>query len=1130
MLRLGLKRAISLTVALPHTRTRTLALCARPPLSLSPRHSLQLAHPPTRSRGLAHSTHDIMTITDSSYKPHAPYAFVTKPGSAIDHLDKQDWDIVKGREGLPAYAVYRKDIEKSQNDDRVYRLIMLENGLEALVVSDPKTDKAAAAMDVKVGHLSDPEDLPGLAHFCEHLMFMGTEKYPAENDYTEFLTQHSGSSNAFTGMDQTNYYFDVAPQHLAPALDRFAQFFISPLFDSSCTEREANAVHSENSKNLQNDMWRFYQLDKSTSSRKHAFWRFGTGNRETLWDEPRAKGVDVRQRLIDWCEKHYSANTCKLAVVSKDTLDETVKLVVSQFASVPNRHITPPEFPGSPLTSSELGQTLFIKSIRDTRFLELTFPFPDESELYASKPGSFLSHLIGHEGKGSVLSLLKKRGWANGMSAGAGNGAAGFEFFKVSVDLTKEGLEHYEDVAASIFAYISLLRSTPPAEWAFLEVAQLSQLAFRFKEKSPPSSTASRLAMILSKPYPRDKVLSAPWICTEWYPKKVEEFLDLMTPEKCRIFVSAQEEIEGRKYELREEWYGTEYTVERMSDKILNSGKSASEYPELALPEPNALVPQNLEIKNKVEVPEPARRPLNLRNTPVSRVWHKKDDRWWIPRAGVFFLFRSPLIDSSALTAVQTRLFTELVRDSLQEYAYDAELAGLSYNFDQQADGILLSADGYNDKLPLLIEVIVKRMKEYKVDEKRFAIVADMIRRMYQNFRLEQPYQHVGFDAAHLTQAVSYTVDEKLKALDQITPANLQSHIAALFSRMHIESLVHGNVLRDEALALAKTVEDTFKPEALTVEELKSRQALIIPEGKWLARRPVDNPANANSAVEQFTYVGDIYDDVLRAKLSLFGTMVSEPLFDDLRAKQQLGYIVSSGARKSIAYMGLRVIVQSERDSAFVESRIDAFWDEYKTRLDEMSEEEFEKYKATVISRKLEDFKNLWQESSAMWINIHAGWYDFEQRFRDAELVKQLSKSDIISFYHTYFFDTPERRIRRLSVHLDSQRLTVEQCASLGPVLAEMQVQVDPEQLGHFATSRPTVEQAKAFAEQFLRAQGRGDEDVKKVVEEIERLGKPKDLEGYQVIEDREQWRQQQERAPHAHPVAEYSDLFPAKL
>ncbi len=53
---------------------------------------------------------------------------------------------------------------------------MLENGLEALLIRDEKTDKASGALDVKVGHLADPEDLQGLAHFCEHLLFMGTEK------------------------------------------------------------------------------------------------------------------------------------------------------------------------------------------------------------------------------------------------------------------------------------------------------------------------------------------------------------------------------------------------------------------------------------------------------------------------------------------------------------------------------------------------------------------------------------------------------------------------------------------------------------------------------------------------------------------------------------------------------------------------------------------------------------------------------------------------------------------------------------------------------------------------------------------------------------------------------------------
>lgn len=102
---------------------------------------------------------------------------------------------------------------------------------------------------------------------------------------------------------------------------------------------------------------------------------------------------------------------------------------------------------------------------------------------------------------------------------------------------------------------------------------------------------------------------------------------------------------------------------------------------------------------------------------------------------------------------------------------------------------------------------------------------------MYENFRLEQPYQHVGIDGAHLTTAVSYPIEDKLAALDHITPASLQEHARAVFGRCHIESLVHGNVRRSEALELARIVEDAFKPEPLTADELKSRQALVVPEG-----------------------------------------------------------------------------------------------------------------------------------------------------------------------------------------------------------------------------------------------------------------------------------------------------------
>jgi insulysin len=61
-------------------------------------------------------------------------------------------------------------------DDRSYRVIRLPNKLEALLVHDPETDKASAALDVNVGNFNDREDMPGMAHAVEHLLFMGTEK------------------------------------------------------------------------------------------------------------------------------------------------------------------------------------------------------------------------------------------------------------------------------------------------------------------------------------------------------------------------------------------------------------------------------------------------------------------------------------------------------------------------------------------------------------------------------------------------------------------------------------------------------------------------------------------------------------------------------------------------------------------------------------------------------------------------------------------------------------------------------------------------------------------------------------------------------------------------------------------
>jgi secreted Zn-dependent insulinase-like peptidase len=90
------------------------------------------------------------------------------------------------------------------------------------------------------------------------MLFLGTEKYPDPNDYLNFIAQHGGSRNAYTAKEHTNYFFDIENKSLEPMLDRFSQFFISPLFNPEFVEREKNAVHSEYLGKIKTDGRRFY--------------------------------------------------------------------------------------------------------------------------------------------------------------------------------------------------------------------------------------------------------------------------------------------------------------------------------------------------------------------------------------------------------------------------------------------------------------------------------------------------------------------------------------------------------------------------------------------------------------------------------------------------------------------------------------------------------------------------------------------------------------------------------------------------------------------------------------------------------------------------------------------------------
>uniref|UniRef100_A0A2A4K9R5 Insulin-degrading enzyme n=1 Tax=Heliothis virescens TaxID=7102 RepID=A0A2A4K9R5_HELVI len=969
------------------------------------------------------------------------------------------------------------NIVKSPEDKRHYRGLVLSNRLRVLLVSDMTTDKSAAAMDVNVGYLSDPEELPGLAHFCEHMLFLGTEKYPEENEYNKFLSEHGGSSNASTSSDHTTYYFDVLPEHLHKALDIFAQFFISPLFTESATGRELSAVNSEHEKNTSSDTWRLDQLNKSTASPTHPFhkfgtdtWRldqlnkstaspthpfhkFGTGNRETLETIPKSKGIDVRKELLKFHSKWYSANIMTLVIVGKESLDDLEEMVVKLFSEVEDKSVTAPSWPEHPFPPELRRKRAYCYPVKDLRSLSIDFPIPDTRKHYKSGPGHYLSHMLGHEGPGSLLSALKARGWCNSLVGGTRIGARGFGFFGVQVDLTEDGVAHIDDIIKLVFQYMEMLKTEGPQRWVWEEQRDLMALEFRYKDKLEPRSLVTGHVHLLQE-FPMEDVLCAYYLMTEWKPELITELLSLLTPENVRVGIVAKGFAD--KCTMTEPWYGTKYLQEDIEDSKIQEWKSVKPTPELHLPPPNEFIPTRLTLETgddstahsvapTVIVPTPELHlpppnefiptrltletgddstahsvaPTVIVDSPLMRLWFKKDSEFHLPKAVMTFDLVSPLAYMDPLSCNLTSVWVLLLRDSLQQFAYAAELAGLRWSIGNAKYGISVTIDGYDDKQSVLLDKIIDHMIGFTADPKRFHIMKENHIRAIRNFEAEQPYQHAVYQQALCLADVVWTRCQLLEAADRMTPEMVNDFAARMIRKVHIEGFMYGNLSRERALHIAQSVENRLPKDAtpLCAQQLLLHRDIEIEKGSWHIRETTNSVHRSSCA--SLYYDCGVRQCRANVTLELLAHTLAEPCFSMLRTKEQLGYIVFSGLRRSNGVQGFRVIVQSHRHPEYLEERIESFLQGSLEYLENMSDEEFLKHRAALAAQRLEKPKRMSSRAAQIWNEITAQVYNFDRPRVEVEELNTLTKEELIEFYKKHIaMDSPERQ--KLSVYVIS--------------------------------------------------------------------------------------------------------------
>lgn len=519
-------------------------------------------------------------------------------------------------------------ILQSQNDKRQYKHVKLPNRLEALIISDPETDKCSTSLSVNVGSLLDPKEFHGLAHFLEHMLFLGTEKYPNENEYKDYLNKNSGMCNAYTSLTETVFYFQCSKDALFGALDRFSQFFVCPLFTESCTEREMQAVHSEHQKNLLNDAWRTMQLFRNSAKESHPYNTFATGCLETL-QKPK-----IRENLLEFYEKYYSGNIMKLVVYGMEPLETLEKWVSELFSGIKNKDVVLPVYKEQPFDSENLGQFWKILPVKDNDMLEIQWIIELLQPFYLSNPGKYLSHLFGHEGENSLLSLLIDEGLGLELTAGYYDEISLFSRFFIQIKLTKEGLENVSKVLELTFAYLKMLKENPPQEYIFDEIKKVKELSFAFKEKETPQSYSVDLSSKMQK-FPIHHTLKIDYFMEKYEPENILRVINSLKLENMRIYLKSP--VVESETNLVEPIYNTKYTFSKLdknfidifNDPKVNLSKSKKK---LGLPIQNRFLPQNLEVK----INDASKYPKNVYNTDQSSLFFKQDDIFKTPKGEIY--------------------------------------------------------------------------------------------------------------------------------------------------------------------------------------------------------------------------------------------------------------------------------------------------------------------------------------------------------------------------------------------------------------------------------------------------------------------------------------------------------------
>jgi len=855
-------------------------------------------------------------------------------------------------------------LKQSPNDLKKYRSFTLDNGLRVLLVHNEETDKSAAALAVNVGHFNDPKDRQGLAHFLEHMLFLGTDKYPDGSEYQKFISQHGGCNNAWTATEHTCFYFDIHHQHFNEALDRFSQFFISPLLSEEFIIKERKNIEAEFKLKLKDDVRRLYDVHKETINQKHPFSQFSVGNIDTLADR---NGKSIGTEVKAFFDHYYQASYMTLAIEGPQSLTELESLAKEMFSKIKNNGkaletITEPLY-----LPEQQGIYINVHPVKNEHQLIISFAMESIDQYYQDKPESVLAYLIGHEGAGSILAKLKQEQWAMGLTAGSGINGSNFKDFNVSISLTELGEHHIDDIISVVFSYIGLLKSAKLSNYYYQEKQAIAELSFTYHEKTRPLDNISQLVINMQH-YPCEDYIFGDYIMSGMNDKNVAHLLNYLNADNVRVVHISQ----NNNFSKTSFWYQVPYHVSNISVEKLTlwrelstpDNKSYKANNTLFLPTENPYIVGNPHVFDNIDHHD---LPTEIENSSGLIAWYKQDTTFKVPKGYIYLGIDSPYSIANIENIAMTRLFVDLYTNTVVEENYDAELACIHYHLYAHQGGITLQVSGISENQPILLAKLLYRLKHHQISQDNFDLFKQQLIMHWKNSDKSKSISQLFSTLSSVMQPNNPCSDDLAGALNNITFFQYQTFCEQIFKEVTLEVLIHGNWLIEHANKIVTNIKQAFNKSysnknsvLCPVIDITDKKTLIL---------PLTIPEHDHATVV-YTPL-PTRDDNLVALTMVTSHLLSPLFFQEMRTEKQYGYLVGVGYVPINRYPGIAFYIQSPHTDAIALTKaIDDFIINSLEMLIDLSDENWSHLIHGLAGQLQEKDNNLRIKSQRFWAAI----------------------------------------------------------------------------------------------------------------------------------------------------------------